>query len=234
MKLLDFNAWRCQIDRKQELKKQSADKTDDEIDGEESEKNDRIDLSSDENSDESIQNLTQNLNETILSDEEKNEQENLEDTVSLDNEVDDDEDFSDISSDEDVGNVDEVFADNGEIKILDDNGDLIFGSGKDGLLSAARFFAKLLMCVSLFSQRTLIRTFAKKYPECTAIQKVIDIIKQKSFKKKNTRFVKFSIIHLNYVLRTRSFEATVNDYQYRAGLSKYNLSIEFFLIKQKF
>ena len=218
MKLLGFNVWRCQIDRKQELQKQAADKTmsDHESDDE------KISVSS-ESSQSSVDTVVDKLEKTILEDDEvqetekSDEESNQSEVETSDDEEDDSsDDSSQVSSDEELDEdfFNHSFDDDGELQITDDDGNIIFSSGKDGLLSPSRFGSRTMISASIFSQKTLIRKFAAKYPGCEKIQKVVQIITTKTFKKKCNVFTKFSVIHLNQVLRTRSFEATVNDYKY--------------------
>ena len=222
MKLMGFNAWKCQIDRKQELQKQEADKNQSTSESSDEELDKTFNLSDESASDNSsIDDVTDKLEESIIeSESEKDDSQSeaseiSEDETFSETEI-DSSDLSDASSDADLN--DEFYYDNqedgDEIRLRDNQGNVIFSSGKDGLMSSARFISRQMMAASIFSQRTLIRKFAKLHPECEPIQKVLTIIKSKSFKKKCNAFTKFSVLHLDYILKTRSFLATVNDYQY--------------------
>ena len=215
MKLLGFNAWKCKIDRQQELQKQEADRTlsDSEEPVEAGDVEDETcDLSA-ENSDDSIDEVTENLEDTILDSDAASSQSSEQNSSQAENsqqaesDVDtssaseiNSSDLSDASTDMDIDiDFDNVKEDDGdELVMKDDDGNVLFDSGKDGLMSSARWFSRLMMASSLFSQRTLIRKFAKLHPECELLQKLLTIIKTDSFKKKCKTFVKFSVLHLNY------------------------------------
>ena len=219
MKLLGFNAWKCKIDREQELQKIQGDKTisDDEDSKDGSNVDDDVEnasLSSEDPDDDSIDEVAENLEETMLESDDNHSQKSddipaqNDESQQLPSDIDtssaseiDSSDLSDATSDEEIDSsfeLDDNDGDGDEFELKDNDGNIIFSSGKDGLMSSARWFSRLMMAASVFSQRTLIRKFAKLHPECDLIQKVVSIIKQESFRKKCKAFTKFSVLHLNY------------------------------------
>ena len=201
MKILGFAVYHCKVDRKQQLSKQTQDgsiqqSSSDSSESDKSSTNVSTDSkSASDESDHSSEN--DSFHEPINYDTDESIDEvdrSFQGTTINDSTL---EHVETCSSDSEVSSEEEMDEDDNFV-LRDKDGNIIFSTGKDGNMSSARFGSRNMYACSVFSQRTLIKKFAKLFPDCKSIQKVVKLIDTKSFKRKCKSFVKFSIIHLNY------------------------------------
>ena len=97
--------------------------------------------------------------------------------------------------------------------VLDKNKDDVYLLRKLGNMHAARFFSRHLYCLHLLAHENLLSSFLDENPNDKQLAEIVRLLNDKKVKEKLLKFAKFSLIHVDIVMRSNEKESLINDYR---------------------
>ena len=107
--------------------------------------------------------------------------------------------------------------------ISDKNGVFIYIIGLCGNIHHARYFARNLYAVHLFIYSILIKRFSAEEDQKNdkKLKKIVDALDNQDTWKRVQVLCKYSILHLDYVLKVNDAKSLINDYQLLKNIRKF-------------